>query len=1739
MKLIKKILLQTIFFILLFSFSTFSQRGKDGDLDVSVANTVLNSYTYLTSTSPPGSTTITVESNLMNGGIFNSNLAAGDLIMILQMQGASVDINNFPVLAGGIHTAPSANLYDWWLAMEDFGAITNYKSAGYYQTIEVAGVSGSNTIELQCGLNYIFAHAKNVQVIRIPRLKNLTVSGGYNSIVPSPWDGQSGGVVALEVDSVLTINSGSSISADYAGFRGGELDPSGQSGNPNNPNEIRYLGTPIASEGSEKGEGIFGYHNEYDNIDSRYGIGAAANGGGGGGYQNCGGGGGSNVSSSVTGYTGKGIPNGNVCFDLESPGFSSSVSPGGGRGGYALSYTTQDPVVNGPNLTSWAGDARKTNGGLGGHPLTYDSKRLFFGGGGGAGDQDSNQGGKGGNGGGLVYIQNYGNIIGGGAPGIPFSGITSRGEPGQNTNPNNEQVTFQEPKKGNDGAGGGGAGGAIYIECASPIPSSISLITDGGAGGNQSLTVLPFTSLEAAGPGGGGTGGYISYTSGTPTESSIGGSNGVTTSNQMSAFPANGATSAEDGVLGLSSGYYDLVASDTLFCGTTTTDLSVTTLGTIPNGTTIEWYTQEFGGASVNSGSNYSSVTISATTTYYIGVCGIGAGTFRVPLTVTIVNDNLVITNPNPVCDPSTIDITSPLVTAGSDPGLITYWIDSITTIPFVTPTVADSGTYYIQLDAGFGCVNVQPVLVTVNSLDDPSFTMTPTCDGGTSNVTGSQGGIFFFNNPPNDAAVINPITGTVSNGTSGASYDIIYTTSGVCSTFSTDTLNVLLEDDPTFTMTATCDGGTANVTGTIGGTFSFNTPPNDAAVIDPLTGDVTGGTLGNSYDVLYTTNGPCPSSSIVSVTSVQLNDATFTMTANCDGGIANISGTTGGTFDFAVPPGDTAVIDSITGTVTGGTSGSTYDIIYTTPGGVCSLSSVESITVLITDDPSFVMTPTCDGAVASILGTQGGTFSFDIPPSDTASINSITGEITGGSSNNTYDVLYTTSGICPSFSVQSVISLTTDDPSFTLISGCDGGTANVTGTIGGIFDFDTPPIDAAVIDPISGSVSNGGPGASYLISYTTNGACPAFSIDTLTVLDVDDASFLMTPTCDGGTALVEGLIGGTFSFDTPPIDAAVIDPITGTVTNGTSGASYDIVYVTNGTCPANSDETLIVLITDDASFDMISTCDGGTANVIGVTGGTFSFDTPPSDLAVIDPITGTVTSGTSGASYNILYTTNGTCPASSVDTLTVLITDDASFVLTSTCDGGTANITGVIGGTFSFAIPPIDAAIIDPITGTVSGGTFGNTYDILYTTSGICPGDSVQSLTALNQDDPTFTMTPNCDGGIANVIGTTGGIFAFAVPPIDAAVIDPISGIVSGGSFGASYDIIYTTNGTCPDSLTENLTVLTVDDPSFIMTANCDGGIANISGTIGGTFSFAIPPGDGAIIDPITGTVTNVTNGNTYNILYTTNGACTADSISSFTALDADDASFSFVSGCSGGTALISGTTGGIFTFLNSPSDSAILDSITGTVTNGTSGASYDVIYTTNGSCPDTSTQTLNILITDDPSFMMTPTCDGANASILGTQGGTFTFNNVPSDTASIDPSTGNVTGGSPSVTYQVLYITNGTCPASSIETFTSDDCTVLVIPTAFTPDNDGDNDTWEILELDFKYPNNKVKVFNRWGDIIFQHNSSALQPYNSNRWDGTYKGNLLPVGSYYFIIDFNDGSSDRRTGTISIILL
>ena len=90
--------------------------------------------------------------------------------------------------------------------------------------------------------------------------------------------------------------------------------------------------------------------------------------------------------------------------------------------------------------------------------------------------------------------------------------------------------------------------------------------------------------------------------------------------------------------------------------------------------------------------------------------------------------------------------------------------------------------------------------------------------------------------------------------------------------------------------------------------------------------------------------------------------------------------------------------------------------------------------------------------------------------------------------------------------------------------------------------------------------------------------------------------------------------------------------------------------------------------------------------------------------------------------------------------------------------------------------------------------------------------------------------------------------------------------------------------------------------------------------------------------------------------------------------------------------------------------------------------------------------------------------------------------------------------------------------------------------LPTAFTPNNDGMNDAWEIPNLDIIYPNNKVYIYNRWGALLYETEQGK---YNEQPWDGTYKGALLPVASYFFIIDTDIELTDAKkiNGAVSIV--
>lgn len=86
------------------------------------------------------------------------------------------------------------------------------------------------------------------------------------------------------------------------------------------------------------------------------------------------------------------------------------------------------------------------------------------------------------------------------------------------------------------------------------------------------------------------------------------------------------------------------------------------------------------------------------------------------------------------------------------------------------------------------------------------------------------------------------------------------------------------------------------------------------------------------------------------------------------------------------------------------------------------------------------------------------------------------------------------------------------------------------------------------------------------------------------------------------------------------------------------------------------------------------------------------------------------------------------------------------------------------------------------------------------------------------------------------------------------------------------------------------------------------------------------------------------------------------------------------------------------------------------------------------------------------------------------------------------------------------------------------------LFVPNAFTPNNDGINDTWVIETLQ-AYPGAEVKVYNRYGQIVFDNHGSNIS------WDGRFKGLLVSPAAYVYIIDLKN-KTQLIKGVVNVLL-
>jgi gliding motility-associated-like protein len=89
------------------------------------------------------------------------------------------------------------------------------------------------------------------------------------------------------------------------------------------------------------------------------------------------------------------------------------------------------------------------------------------------------------------------------------------------------------------------------------------------------------------------------------------------------------------------------------------------------------------------------------------------------------------------------------------------------------------------------------------------------------------------------------------------------------------------------------------------------------------------------------------------------------------------------------------------------------------------------------------------------------------------------------------------------------------------------------------------------------------------------------------------------------------------------------------------------------------------------------------------------------------------------------------------------------------------------------------------------------------------------------------------------------------------------------------------------------------------------------------------------------------------------------------------------------------------------------------------------------------------------------------------------------------------------------------------------------LLIPNVFTPNNDGVNDYFEIVNKDALERINSFRIFDRWGELVFEE--SGIQA----RWDGKMNGKDMPSDTYVYLIEFScpDGQDGQAVGDVTLI--
>jgi len=676
-----------------------------------------------------------------------------------------------------------------------------------------------------------------------------------------------------------------------------------------------------------------------------------------------------------------------------------------------------------------------------------------------------------------------------------------------------------------------------------------------------------------------------------------------------------------------------------------------------------------------------------------------------------------------------------------------------------------------------------------------------------------------------------------------------------------------------------------------------------------------------------------------------------------------------------------------------------------------------------------------------------------------------------------------------------------------------------------------------------------------YAVKATVNGCTGSVGTTTVIVNPIPPTPAIgsNSPVCEGSSLNLtsSSIVGASYSWTGPNgFTSSSQNP---SISNSSIAASgvYSVTATANGCTSVASNS--IAAINPIPAAPIVGTnsplCEGTTLSLTAstISGASYLWNGPNGFVSSSQNPTIASASALHSGRYSVTATVNGCTSQQANQNVTVNMIPLSPILSSNTpiCSGASVllNASSIPGAVFNWTGPNgFTSSQQSPIISNASASSSG-VYKASVSLNG-CSSITPSSIAvAVNQTPPAPLISNNgplCEGSVLNLSASTvaGASYNWIGPNgFTSSSQNNLLSNVSSSNKGVYY-VTATTNGCISEASNASIVI---EQPAVASAGNdqviCSSSSSvNLSGTvIGGNGTGVWSTNGGGTFSANTNLVSvyypsngDRTSGNLILTLSSTNNrACPASSSSigvKFAPPPTAMAGNDQIVCANNANVVVKGlftnasgavwSTSGTGTF--SPSNTNLNATyIPGAVDKANGSVKLKVTTTGNGPCPAASDELVVSIKTppliksgdvkyvlEKSSTMLTPDVRGPISKIIWTPAIYLNNDTIPNPICTPNDD----------VLYELIVKDDLGCTSTG-------DVWVKVlkqlqIPNVFTPNGDGTNDKWQIKNL-AAYAECVVDIYNRYGQLVY-HSVGY-----TNEWDGTSKGNQLPAGTYYYIIN------------------